>query len=195
VETARKGWGIFDSWTTKNLKRDLNVKIRGVAHTRYEKAGQASDPLPPPPEGPNPWHGQTGSEFSHSVWEGLEEGKSGYWWFGAGRGPRGLNNMVVVPTASGEESGFQSLPPSWRQNWGLVAEETGGGAEILRECGFRSQDNNYPGRELGRGLILNFAGRVLVEGRGAGRRKKGGKPCQGSCRVACRGRAEMAQAK
>jgi hypothetical protein len=67
-------------------------------------------------------------------------------------------------------------PPSWRQNWGLVAEETGGGAEILRECGFRSQDNNYPGRELGRGLILNFAGRVLVEGRGAGRRKKGGKP-------------------
>ena len=194
METARKGWGIFDSWTTKNLKRDLNVKIRGVAHTRYKKAGQASDPLPPPPEGPNPWHEQTAvnsSTASGRAWRKGNLATGGL----APAEPRGLNNMGVVPTASGEESGFQSLPPSWRQNWGLVAEETGGGAEILRECGFRSQDNSYPGRELGRGLILNFAGRVLVEGRGAGRRKKGGKPCQGSCRVACRGRAEMAQAK
>lgn len=36
-----KGRGTFDSWATKNLKRDLAVKIRGVAHTWYEKASQA----------------------------------------------------------------------------------------------------------------------------------------------------------
>jgi hypothetical protein len=38
-----KGRGTFDSWATKNLKRDLAVKIRGVAHTWYEKSkpGQA----------------------------------------------------------------------------------------------------------------------------------------------------------
>jgi hypothetical protein len=83
-----------------------------------------------------------------------EEGKSGFWWSSAGRGPSGLNGLSVVSTVSGDASGFHSLP---HQNQGWVAEETrwrGGG---FRESGaLEAKTNSYRGREPWEALGLEF---------------------------------------
>jgi len=63
---------------------------------------------------------------------------------------------------------IQPLPPAGAITGFWWWRRRGGGADILREGSFGSQDNTYPGRELGRRLILNFVGRVPVEGRRAG---------------------------
>jgi hypothetical protein len=88
---------------------------------------------------------------------------------------RVTDDLGVVATASGEASAFQSLPPSWRQNWGLVAEETSGGAEI--PGGELWKPRQYlPWKGAGEGLDPEFGGESArggsqsrVEGKRAGK--------------------------
>jgi hypothetical protein len=83
-----------------------------------------------------------------------------------------MNLVWSPPQVEKRVDSNPSLPTGARTGvWWL--RRRGGGADIPREGSFGSQDNTCPGRKLGKGLILNFAGRVSAEGRRAGWRKKG----------------------
>jgi hypothetical protein len=185
-----KGQGIFNSWATKILKRDLAMKIRGVAHTWYEKAGQARPGTPLPPLTPIARTKRQGI-LPQRLGE-LGAWRTGYLRFATGRGQRQwTDDLGVVPPRA--EKRVDSAPaPSWRHNWVLVVEETGrrGGHS---EGGELWKPRQYiPWKGAGEEVDPEFCGESARGGsQSRVERKRVGKSCQESCKAVCQEQVEI----